>query len=78
MRQLLKEFNANFSQLHPVGLDRELSAIQKQWVPISEAAKTLVEAGPRIAFINGVSAELEENIKPIQSEFAAVVRYSAG
>ncbi len=71
----LNKFNDLLNQLQPVGIDREIAAIKKSWAPIEGAAKTLVEAGPGIAFINGVSEELEENIKPIQSEFAAVVDF---
>ena len=71
----LNKFNDLLNQLQPVGIDREIAAIKKSWSPIEVAAKTLVEAGPGIAFINGVSEELEENIKPIQSEFAAVVDF---
>ncbi len=71
----LNKFNDLLNQLQPLGIDREIAAIRKNWAPVEGAAKTLVEAGPGIAFINGVSAELEENIKPIQSEFAAVVDF---
>jgi methyl-accepting chemotaxis protein len=60
-------------QLQSVGVDEQLSNIQSRWLPVEQAVKTLVDAGPRIIFTHGVSQELEENIKPIQSEFAAVV-----
>ncbi len=67
------EFRNLMGQLQSLGLDNELSSIQAQWLPVEQSTKTLVEAGPRIVFIHGVSEELEKNIKPIQSEFAQVV-----
>jgi twitching motility protein PilJ len=71
--QKMKEFSALLGQLDGAGVDKELATINGQWAPIQTAAATLSETGPRVVFIHGVSAELEENIKPIQSEFAAVV-----
>jgi methyl-accepting chemotaxis protein len=75
LKSQLNKFDDLLNQLQPVGVDRELAAIEKRWQPIDNAANTLVEAGPGISFINRVSVELEENIKPIQSEFAAVVDF---
>ncbi len=75
LQNQLNKFNDLLNQLQPVGVDKEIASIQKRWEPIEQAATTLVEAGPGIAFINNVSVELEDNIKPIQSEFAAVVDF---
>ncbi len=69
----LFEYRDLMGELQGTGLDRELSDIQAQWLPVEQAAETLIDAGPRIVFIHGVSQELEQNIKPIQSEFAQVV-----
>ena len=68
-----EEFRGLMGELQSIGLERELSAIQAQWLPVEQAVETLVDAGPRIVFIHGISQELEKNIKPIQSEFAEVV-----
>ena len=67
------QFNVALAGLENAGLDAELEEILAQWAPIRDSAQTLVDAGPRIVFIHGVSDELEKNIRPIQSEFAAVV-----
>ncbi|MBN7797140.1 methyl-accepting chemotaxis protein [Parahaliea mediterranea] len=67
------QFNVALAGLENAGLDAELEEILAQWAPIRDSAQTLVDAGPRIVFIHGVSGELEKNIRPIQSEFAAVV-----
>jgi twitching motility protein PilJ len=40
---------------------------------VSDSAQVLLDAGARLVLLNSVSAELEQNIKPIQSEFAGVV-----
>ncbi|TXS93722.1 methyl-accepting chemotaxis protein [Parahaliea maris] len=69
----VEQFNASLASLQGSGLDAEVTEIASQWEPIEAAARTLVDAGPRIVFIHGVSAEMETNIRPIQSEFAAVV-----
>lgn len=69
----LQEFSGLMAKLQPIGLDHELSDIQAKWLPVEQSAKTLVEAGPGIVFTHGVSEELEQNIKPMQSEFAQVV-----
>ena len=73
LQSSLLEFRDLMGELQAIGLDKELSDIQGQWLPVEQAAETLVDAGPRIVFIHGVSQELEKNIKPIQSEFAEVV-----
>ncbi len=67
------EFEELMAGLQEVGLDSQLSNIQMRWLPVKRSMKTLIDAGSRIVFIHGVSQELEENIKPIQSEFAEVV-----
>lgn len=67
------QFNVSLAGLENAGLDAELAEINARWAPIQASAQTLVDAGPRIVFIHSVSRQLEENIRPIQSEFAAVV-----
>ncbi|GAB3283576.1 methyl-accepting chemotaxis protein [Parahaliea aestuarii] len=69
----VEQFNASLASFQGAGLGAEVNEISDQWQPIEAAARTLVDAGPRIVFIHGVSEQLENNIRPIQSEFAAVV-----
>ncbi len=69
----ISEFDTLLAGLEGSSLDAEVAEVVSQWSPIRSSAETLVEAGPRIVFIHGVSEELEKNIRPIQSEFAAVV-----
>lgn len=69
----IDEFESELDQMRPVGLDSELKRINERWAPVSEAAQSLISAGDRVVFLRSVSSELEGNIKPIQSEFAAVV-----
>jgi len=73
LQAYLLEFRNLMGELQDIGLESQLSNIQTRWLPVEKSVQTLVEAGPRIVFIRGVSQELEENIKPIQSEFAEVV-----
>jgi len=73
LQESLLKYRDLMGELQAIGLDRELSDIQAQWLPVEQAAETLVDAGPRIVFIHGISQELEKNIKPIQGEFAEVV-----
>ena len=69
----IESFNILLAQFNNTGLETEASAIAVRWQPVASAAQTLIATAPRIAFLHGVSRELEENIRPIQSEFAAVV-----
>jgi twitching motility protein PilJ len=69
----VEEFNRLLAQLNSSGLEQQAVDIALLWQPIELAAKTLIATAPRIAFLHGVSNELEKNIRPIQSEFAAVV-----
>lgn len=68
---------AKFSQLlggvQASGLELPVDAVAQQWQQVDGAARTLVEAGPGIVFIHDISEQLEQNVRPIQSEFAAVV-----
>ena len=73
LNENIVKFNSLLTKLYSSGLRNEAREIATQWVPVEQAVKTLVSTAPRIAFLHGVSNELEENIRPIQSEFAAVV-----
>ena len=73
LNQQLKRFDGLLLELPTAGLEGELAGIDQSWNTVESSARTLVGAGPGIVFIHGVSQQLEENIRPIQSEFAAVV-----
>ncbi len=66
-------FSVELDQLQAEGLRKEVERIKTRWKPVVGSAETLIDAGPQSVFLHGVSVELEQNIKPIQSEFAAVV-----
>ena len=69
----LEKFNWQLQTLQTGVFDKEVSRIESRWTEVRDSAQVLLDAGKRLVFINDVSAELEQNIKPIQSEFAGVV-----
>jgi twitching motility protein PilJ len=66
-------FTMELSQVQSTGLNAELVVVKQRWTPVKDSSRTLINAGERVVFLNEVSTELEQNIKPIQSEFAEVV-----
>ena len=73
LKSNLGSFIVQLSQMQAIGFNDEVKDIKEQWQPVVESSRTLINAGSRIVFLHSVSEALEENIKPIQSEFAAVV-----
>ncbi|MFT6288752.1 MAG: methyl-accepting chemotaxis protein [Alcanivorax sp.] len=69
----LKNFESLRADLPETGLELPVSRIDQHWSVVNSSAQTLIDAGPGIVFIHGIAQQLEENIRPIQSEFAAVV-----
>ena len=69
----LESFNWQLGQLQSVAFHNEVEKIEAHWAVVVASVRVLMEASSRIVFLHSVSAELEQNIKPIQSEFAAVV-----
>ncbi len=69
----IDNFNILLNHLNSTGLENEAGDIATQWRPLEQAVETLVATAPRIAFIYEVANELETNIRPIQSEFTAIV-----
>lgn len=67
------KFSEELKHVAGVGFASEVQTIEERWTPVEAAATTLADAGERIVFLHSVSSELEKNIRPIQSEFAAVV-----
>lgn len=66
-------FETRIEQIQSAGLYDELSQVDVSWQPVKRAAMTLVEAGPRIVFINEIAGTLQKNIGPMQREFTEVV-----
>ncbi|MEH6515615.1 MAG: methyl-accepting chemotaxis protein [Halioglobus sp.] len=73
LEQQLKSFESLRAELPDTGLELPASSIDQHWKVVNSSAQTLIDAGPGIVFIHGISQQLEQNIRPIQSEFAAVV-----
>jgi len=69
----MAEFDALLANMQGARIDGEVAGIQSAWQPVKRSAQVLVGAGGDVSFIRGVSQDLESNIRPIQSEFAAVV-----
>ncbi|MDX1732754.1 MAG: methyl-accepting chemotaxis protein [Halioglobus sp.] len=66
-------FTMELTQMQSIGLTSELNRIKKRWTPVLDSSRTLIGHGAQTVFLHDVSNELEQNIKPIQSEFAEVV-----
>ncbi|MEP6389713.1 MAG: methyl-accepting chemotaxis protein [Halioglobus sp.] len=73
LQRQVQDFDVLLNNVKLSGLDAEVETIETHWLTIEQGVGSLVEVGPRVTLINNISAELEENIRPIQSEFAAVV-----
>ena len=69
----MESFNWQLGQLQSVAFHTEVEKIEAHWAVVVASVRVLMEASSRMVFLHSVSAELERNIKPIQSEFAAVV-----
>lgn len=73
LKENLGRFSTELESIKSAGFDKEVSRIQESWTPVRESMRTLIEASERIVFLHSVSSVLEQNIKPIQSDFAGVV-----
>ena len=73
LKDNLGSFTVELGQIKSIGFGTEVQRIQERWQPVVESMRTLIGAGDRIVFLHSVSSELEQNIKPIQSDFATVV-----
>jgi twitching motility protein PilJ len=69
----LEKFRWQMQSLQTDLFHKEVERIDSRWAEVSDSAQVLLDAGARLVLLNSVSAELEQNIKPIQSEFAGVV-----
>src|SRR5210317_1237875 len=61
----LEKFQWQLQTLEAAGFQNEVASIEASWARVSESARTLLDAGARLVFLNDVSAQLERNIKPI-------------
>ncbi len=66
-------FEQQLAQIRAPELNNQVSLVDVSWQPIKRASQTLVEAAPRIVFVQGVAANLEANVRPMQRELASVV-----
>jgi twitching motility protein PilJ len=69
----LEKFRWQMQSLQADIFHKEVERIDSRWAEVSDSAQVLLDAGARLVFLNSVSTELEQNIKPVQSEFAGVV-----
>ena len=73
LKENLGSFTMELGQIKSIGFSEEVKRIQEYWMPVVVSMRTLIDAGERIAFLHSVSTELEQNIKPVQGDFATVV-----
>ncbi len=73
LAELVQQFEAQLAAIDAPELNDEKSMVDLNWQPIKRASQTLVDAAPRAIFVQGVAAELEKNIKPMQRELSSVV-----
>ena len=73
LSQQVKRFEDQMTVIDAPELVDEISMVDLNWQPIKRASQTLVDAAPRIVFVQGVASELEKNIKPMQRELTSVV-----
>ncbi len=73
LKSNIGSFTMELGQLQSSGLESEMARINERWTPVIDSSRVLLGASDRVVFLHSVSAELEQNIKPIQSEFAGVV-----
>ncbi len=73
LAQQVQRFEEQLALIDAPELVDEISMVDLNWQPIKRASQTLLEAAPRIVFVQGVASELGTNIKPMQRELAEVV-----
>jgi len=71
-------FEQQMSGMDSTGLVEELSVVDVAWQPVKRAAQTLVEAGPKLVFVNAAAQKLSRDLRPMQGELAAVADSLAG
>jgi twitching motility protein PilJ len=66
-------FEEKLAMIQAPELNNQMSLIDVNWQPIKRASQILVEAAPRVVFVQGVAADLEQNVKPMQQALNSVV-----
>ncbi|MEH6585429.1 MAG: methyl-accepting chemotaxis protein [Halioglobus sp.] len=69
----VSRFEQQLALIDAPELNDEISMVDLNWQPVKRASQTLVDAAPRIVFVQGVASELEKNMKPMQRELSSVV-----
>lgn len=67
-------FEEKLAMIEAPELNDQVSLVDVSWQPIKRASQTLVEAAPRVVFVQGVAADMNKNIRPMQQELSTVVR----
>ncbi len=71
---LVGRFEEKLGQVQAPELNSQVSMVDVNWQPIKRASQTLVQAAPRVVFVQDVAADLEKNVRPMQQELSSVVR----
>jgi twitching motility protein PilJ len=74
LSERVARFEQQLSLVQVPELNDQVSLVDVSWQPVKRASQTLVEAAPRIVFVEGVAADLEENVRPMQQELSSVVK----
>ena len=70
---LVSRFETSMFMLDAVELQQEADQVVLAWEQVREASQVLVDAGPRIVYINEVSQELAGTVPQMQAELDKVV-----
>jgi methyl-accepting chemotaxis protein len=73
LKENLESFSVELDQLQVGALADEALRIKERWTPVHEASQMLLEAGPSVVYLETVSSQLEQNVRPIQDQFEIVV-----
>ncbi|WP_188109565.1 methyl-accepting chemotaxis protein [Pseudohalioglobus sediminis] len=73
LSERVAQFETQLAVFDAPELNDEISMVDLSWQPIKRASQTLVDASPRVVFVQGVATELEKNVKPMQRELTSVV-----
>ena len=68
-----RRFEEKLALIQAPELNEQVSMVDVGWQPIKRASQTLVEAAPRVVFVQGVVADLDENLRPMQDALNSVV-----
>jgi methyl-accepting chemotaxis protein len=75
---LVSRFETSMFMLDAVELQQEADQVVLAWEEVREASQVLVDAGPRIVYINEISQKLAGTVPEMQTELDKVVEYLDG